>query len=58
MKNVRDAHKDLEGDVKDVDEPFVNRLGEIMYPGDPNADPANVWNCHCTLIEVFPEYDQ
>lgn len=33
----------------DVDEPFENELGKIMYPGDPGAAPANVYNCRCTL---------
>lgn len=33
----------------DEDEPFVNELGEIMYPGDPTAAPANVYNCRCSL---------
>lgn len=33
----------------DEDEPFVNELGEIMYPGDPSAAPANVYNCRCSL---------
>lgn len=33
----------------DVDEPFHNTLGDIMYPGDPEADPANVYNCRCSL---------
>lgn len=33
----------------DDDEPFVNELGEIMYPGDPSAAPANVYNCRCSL---------
>ena len=33
----------------DIDEPFVNDYGEIMYPGDPSAEPANVYNCRCTM---------
>lgn len=56
--HTRDAHVHLDGQVQDVDEPFESDLGEIMYPGDPAALPANVYNCRCTLIEVFPEYDQ
>ena len=46
---TRDAHIELDGDEVEKDEPFVNSLGEIMYPGDPNADPANVYNCRCSL---------
>jgi hypothetical protein len=33
----------------DIEEPFENELGKIMYPGDPAAAPANVYNCRCTL---------
>lgn len=34
----------------DIDEPFINTLGKIMYPGDPNAESsANVYNCRCTM---------
>ena len=48
--DTRDAHKfDLNGQEADIDEPFHSRLGEIMYPADPHADPANVYNCRCTL---------
>ena len=48
---TRDAHAQLNGVVAEVDEPFRNDLGEIMYPGDPNAEEsANIWNCRCTLI--------
>ena len=54
--HTRDAHVHLDGQVRDVEEPFESDLGEIMYPGDPYAAPANVYNCRCTLIEVFPEY--
>lgn len=53
---VRDAHADLDGVEVDVDEPFHSLLGDIDYPGDPTADPANVYNCRCTLIYVYPEY--
>ena len=42
---TRDAHAALDGQVQDVDKPFKSELGDIMYPGDPTANPANVWNC-------------
>lgn len=48
---TREAHMPysfLELEV-DIDEPFVNEYGEIMYPGDPNAEPANVYNCRCSM---------
>lgn len=35
----------------DLEEPFVNELGEIMCPGDPTAAPANTWGCRCRLCE-------
>ena len=48
---TRDWHLDLDnGEYIDIDEPFHNEYGDIMYPGDPNADPANVYNCRCSLI--------
>lgn len=53
---TRDAHQELDGQVVDVDKPFHSELGPIMYPGDPAANPANVWNCRCTLIYEYPEY--
>lgn len=54
--HTRDAHADLDGQVQDVDAPFKSSLGDIMYPGDPTADPANVWNCRCTLVYVYPDH--
>lgn len=47
---TRDAHLELNNVFVDMDEPFENEIGEIMYPGDPDADPANVYNCRCSLI--------
>ena len=35
--------------VVDQDKPFENSLGKIMFPGDPSADPANTYNCRCSM---------
>lgn len=51
-ERTRDAHAELDRVSVPVDEPFVNEIGEIMYPGDPDADPANTYNCRCTIAEV------
>lgn len=50
--HTRDAHLELNGARVPYDEPFVNEIGEIMYPGDPAADPANVYNCRCAIREI------
>ena len=57
-KRTRDAHADLDGQEQDIDMPFKSTLGDIMYPGDPSADPANVYNCRCTMVYVYPEYEK
>ena len=46
---TRHWHAELDGVEVDVDEPWVNEFGEIMFPGDPEADPANVYNCRCSM---------
>ena len=46
---TRHEHLELDGVEVDIDEPFENSLGEIMQPGDPYADPANVYNCRCRM---------
>lgn len=48
-QRTREAHEELDGQEREIDEPFENSLGDIMYPGDPDADPANVYNCRCTM---------
>lgn len=53
---TRHAHAALDGRHVPVDEPFQSELGEIMYPGDPNARPANVYNCRCTLTSRVLKY--
>lgn len=53
---TRDAHRELDGQTQKPDDPFVVDGDEIMYPGDPHAEPALVWNCRCTLVYEYPKY--
>ena len=46
---TRHWHAELDGVEVDVDEPWVNEFGKIMFPGDPSADPANTYNCRCSM---------
>lgn len=48
-ERTRAWHTDLDGVRVGIDEPWENDFGEIMYPGDPTADPANVYNCRCSI---------
>lgn len=55
-ERTRDAHAELDGQEVDINEAFVNSLGEIMYPGDPDASSENVWNCRCSMITNVKGY--
>lgn len=54
---TRDWHAELHGEHKDPDEPFIAHIptkngmidDEIQFPGDWSADPANVYNCMCSI---------
>lgn len=51
---TRDLHQDLDGQTVNYDEDFITSDGrKIGYPGDPNADPDLVYNCRCTLKEIY-----
>ena len=52
-RRTRVSHQKMDGKIVDIDEEFPNGL---QYPGDPDGDPAEVYNCRCTLINVYPEY--
>ena len=53
---TRDSHRHLDGQVRDVDKPFDSELGKIMFPGDPSAEPGDVYNCRCTLTYQYDDY--
>lgn len=54
-ERTREAHELLDGQEQEVDKPFDSILGEIMFPGDPNASDENVWNCRCALGYEYPD---
>lgn len=54
---TRHAHAVLDGQIQDNDKPFHSELGDIMFPGDPAASPANIYNCRCTLIAEVEDVD-
>ncbi len=51
---TRDSHRQLDGEVVKINEQFSNGL---EYPGDPNGDPREVYNCRCRTIAAFPDQD-
>lgn len=54
---TRDAHRELDGQIRPIGVPFENSIGKIMYPSDPEADPANVYNCRCQLRGVIKGHE-
>ena len=46
---TRHSHAVLDGAIVDQDKKFDNGL---LYPGDPNGRPEEVWNCRCALAAV------
>ena len=53
---TRHWHAELDGVEVDVDEPWENEFGKIMFPGDPSADPANTYNCRCSMSAKVIEF--
>lgn len=54
---TRHWHRQLDGVIVDNDKPFTNEFGKIMFPGDPDADGANVYNCRCTLLAAIKGFE-
>ena len=53
---VRESHAELDGETVPIDEPFSNGL---MYPADPSGDdPAQVYNCRCTMITQIDGFER
>ena len=44
---TRHSHRKLDGEIRPIGEPFSNGL---MFPGDPDGAPAEVYNCRCREV--------
>ena len=45
---TRESHVAVDGEIRELDEPFSNGLD---YPGDPAGGAAEVVNCRCALLQ-------
>ena len=45
---TRPSHKKVDGEIRELDEPFSNGL---MLAGDPNGGAKEVVNCRCALLQ-------
>lgn len=53
---TRHTHRELDGQIKDLDGYFEIDGEKIRYPADPDADPSLVYNCRCTVVPVVGKY--
>lgn len=45
---TRPSHRKVDGEIRELDEPFSNGL---MHPGDPAGGAAEVIRCRCALLQ-------
>lgn len=45
---TRPSHKKVDGEIRELDEPFSNGL---MFPSDPSGGAKEVVNCRCALLQ-------
>lgn len=55
---TRHAHRLLDGQTVPVNEPFDSEFhDDIMFPGDPEAEPGDIYNCRCTMTSSIKGYE-
>lgn len=52
--HTRDSHRAMDGETVPWNKPYSNKL---MFPGDPNGAPEEVYNCRCTEETIYPQYE-
>lgn len=58
---TRMSHRELHGQHVPVGKYFIASRttgNKLLYPGDPTADPSEVYGCRCTLVAWFPDIEQ
>lgn len=51
---TRDTHRALNNETVDIEEEFSNGL---MFPGDTDGEPSEVYNCRCTMVAELEGVD-
>ena len=51
-------HMAVDGQIREVDEPFDVGGEKLMYPKDPAGSAANTINCGCTSLPYHPDWDE
>ena len=46
--HTRPSHRKVDGEIREIDEPFSNGL---MFPSDPKGKASEVINCRCSLLQ-------
>lgn len=47
---TRESHLAADGQIAEIDMPFVVGGWDLLYPGDPDAPGEEVYNCRCTTV--------
>lgn len=53
--HTRISHRHMDGEVVPVGERFSNGL---LYPGDPDGEPEEIYNCRCRLIAQIAGHER
>lgn len=51
---TRHEHRLLDGQIRNVGEPFEVDGYKLMFPADPAGEPEMVYNCRCRIIAYNP----
>lgn len=54
---TRHEHRMVDGQKRDIEEPFDVDGHEMMYPADPTGEPSLVYNCRCTTISQVKGFE-
>lgn len=54
-ERTRIAHAEADGQVVDMDQPFMVGGELLMYPSDANGSPENTINCRCAVSHIVVE---
>lgn len=51
----RDSHSEANGQIVDIDAPFIVGDTELDFPGDPSGPPEEIINCRCVVQYILED---